>query len=340
MNIVNQFLDVFRSKPTTKPEPRPEPTLETKSHSYQVVEDKLVPQVASLEGYYSANSVRHEAGNVFKAMQFAEELKSEDNNFPLDCDDREGHVVLPNNKFESHPESGYQLGMGDVQVSGDDQTARTTFVKDSWRAKNPSATLDKENQTLQFTYQVESRPTDKSGAGPKQRVSHGRFTVNSDGQVLLPNATSLKEAEEQAPQKANALRANDILQAANLWNDLAVGLDNGGQDLNKTPGQIVAADVQLRPNDTEKVLSEAFTWGGEFGDDESPLKSFDLEQSSGGLYVTGSSEDGRTHLASLRSERTENDVHIVLDRPEINSVEKVHWNLSDGTLNYEKLKKG
>ena len=97
---------------------------------------------------------------------------------------------------------------------------------------------------------------------------------------------------------------------------------------------------QVQPGSEEKVLSQTFTWGGEFGDEEMPFSGFDVEKTQNTLLVSGSYGRENVHGARLIAEKFDNNYQVLVARPEAGLLEKVHWNISEGILNYEKLKKG
>ena len=83
MNIFSKIIGAFR--PSKAPATRLAPEVEEKTHTYQVTDDGLVPSAKSLQEFYEIQESRHQARELFRTMQYAEELAAEDNT-PLDTD--------------------------------------------------------------------------------------------------------------------------------------------------------------------------------------------------------------------------------------------------------------
>lgn len=338
MSFLNRITDIFRRKPAPTQPNRPPVERSIREHSFAVTEDGLKPQVRSLDEYYSIQEIRNEADEILSAMRYADTLCSEDGSV-LDKDGRDKHVVIPEHGFESHPETGHKLVQGRVQLQGDQHWSRTTEVEDSWRAKNQAATWDKENQEFHYHCEVEQRALSQFGKGPKHKISGGQFSLTPDGKVELPQAVNLEQAKTQSEAHANAQRANDILESFRAWEAAAISQDKSPQDLDSRPGFVVAPQVDSDATQ-ENVLSQTFTWDGEYGDEEFHFSGFDLEKTDRSLLVAGSHGGENVHGARLIAEKGQNALNVVVERPEVGTIERVEWKISEGTLNYEKLKKG
>ncbi len=307
MNVFERIIGAFRPKPATPPAPKVEPSVDRKTHVYKVEKDELSPTASSLDEYYQILDLRHQANEVFRTMNYALELATEDGS-PLDSDPRQGHVKLEQHKFEAHPDSGFQLSEGEVQVKGDSSRIETTRVSDNWMAKNQNAVWDRQNQTFILSFEGGEEPL-----------------LPRAPEHLAHRETSLSGLED---------RANDILKAAQYWQEKAGLLDNSDQDIQATTGLVVAPHAKL---EAEPVLAQAFftDQGGEH-----KYSAFDIEQSPNGTTVAGSVGQSRPFGARLSTIKNERGLGIVLERPEIGTTETVEWVVADGVLHYEKYKKG
>lgn len=344
MSILTRILSPFRRAPEPKSVPKAAPELVSGSQTFQVEDGKLSFEAKTLDEFYSKAEAKVGAQNLLDAMTYAEGLKQDDQN-SLDLDKREGHLVLLEEKFEYHPESGYVHKSGDVQTAGDDRTVRTTQVKDGYHFRDQQGVWDKENGTFEF--QFKTRPEDTwGGGGGKSLVAQGEFKVSSAGEVELPSASSLEEAATVAPAHKNAQRAEELLEAGQFWLSTGQTFDQGTGDLNPAEGAVVAPGVSreellAKGLQGEMALSQAFEWIGERHDEEFEYQSFDLQARPGQALVMGSdNSQRRPYGASLHTERDKNGLMVVLERPEHSITEKAMWNFGDGTVKYEKLQDG
>jgi hypothetical protein len=251
--------------------------------------------------------LRHQANEVFETMKYALELAAEDGS-PLDSDPRQGHVKLEQHQFEAHPESGFRLSEGEVQVKGNKSRVETTRISDNWMAKNQSAVWDRENQSFILSFEGGDEP-------------------------LIPRAPE-HLAHREMSHLGREDRANQILKAAQHWQEKAALLDNSERDIQAESGVVVAPYTTL---DSEPVLAEAF-----YSDQQGQHRflAFDIEQSPQGTIVAGSTGQGRPFGARLSTVKNERGLGVVLERPEIGTTETVDWVVADGVLHYEKYKKG
>jgi hypothetical protein len=308
MNILRKVIGAFR--PAGPPSPTPETSVETRNHTYKVTEDGLSPSARSLEEFYQIQDSRHQAQEIFRTMQYAGELASEDNS-PLDTDPRPGHVKLPDHGFEAHPGSGFQLHQGEIQVAGNQDLVRTTATSDNWMAKNLVGTWNKSEATFSLDFQPKAGP--EIPPSPQSRI------------------------ESQTFQAESKSRARDLIEAAQYWESKTKGLDGSAKDINAVSDQIVAPGVSVSQVGADAVMAETFYTDGA----PRNFEYFDLESSAGGTVVAGNREQGgRPFGARLKSHRNSETMKVVLERPEIGTTETVEWVLSDGVLHYEKYKKG
>ena len=307
MNVFERIIGAFRPTSSPPPAPKPEPSVDRKSHVYKVTEDGLSPTASSLDEYYQIQDLRHQANEVFGTMKYALELAAEDGS-TLDSDPRQGHVKLEQHNFEAHPESGFQLAEGEVQIKGNDSTIETTRISDNWMAKNQSAVWDRENQSFILSLEGGDEP-------------------------LIPRSPE-HLVQQETSQSGRQDRANEILKAAQYWQEKAGLLDNSDRDIQGDSGVVVAPFTAL---EAEPVLADAF-----YSDQEGQHKfsAFDIEQSPSGTIVAGSLGQGRPFGARLSTIPNERGLGIVLERPEIGTTETVQWGVADGILHYEKYKKG
>lgn len=306
MNVFQRIIGAFRPKPSP-PQSQPDPSADRKTHVYKVGKEGLSPTASTLEEYYQIQDLRYQANEIFGTMTYALQLAAEDGS-SLDSDPREGHVKLEHHKFESRPESGFQLSEGELQVKGNDSRVETTRTSDNWMAKNQSAVWDRVNQTFALSFESEDGPP-------------------------MPRSPEHLSHEETSPL-GRENRANDILKAAQYWQVMAGQLDNSPRDIQAESGVVVAPNTTLDP---EPVLAETF-YSDERGRHSFP--AFDIEQSPNGTIVAGSFGQGRSFGAKLSAVRNDQGLEIVLERPEIGSTEKVEWAVADGILHYKKYKKG
>lgn len=281
--------------------------------------DALRPTAASLHELYAADSVSYEAQEALRSVDYAHELQTEDQS-SLDTDRRDQHVVLPENQFESHPDSGFSLNQGRFALQGQDQ--KVTF----------SATSD--------DTQVASGEWDGSDAmltvWPRQDFpTPPRY---ADGATNLLSEQTVTYSPGRLPEDETGKRAAEIVQSVAAWEAMAQQLDGQMADLNPSSREVVAAHLQAPAG--EAAMTQTFAERGPESLQKTPFTSFDLESSQGHLLVSGSFGQGPTFGATLESNREGNLLTAVLSRPELGIVEKVEWNTSDAVLHYEKLKKG
>ena len=307
MNIFQKIIGAFRPEPPPRQAPPTVPPEGKKTHRYRVTEDGLAPRAESLAEYYEIQDLRHQANEIFQVMNYATELATEDGS-ALDSDPRQGHIAMEKHHFEAHPDSGFELSEGEVQVKGDGGKIETTRISDNWMAKNQSAVWDRESQTFVLSFD--------SKDGPEMPRSPERLV------------------EEESSKAGLQDRANQIIQAAQFWEEKAKGLDNSAADLQPDDGKVVAPGAAVDP---EPVLAEAF-YTDQTGNQN--FKAFDLENNSSGTIVAGNPGEGRPFGVKLSTKRSERGMEITLERPEIGTTEKVEWAVADGILHYEKYKKG
>lgn len=326
--MIRKFLNLFRRGSEQVPEQKQPPTLATKRHHYVVIEDRLEPRVGSLNEFYEVNALEFQTNEVLRTMQFAEELRTEDNSV-LDKDQREGFVNLPEHGFTALPDQGYTLKSGEVHLTGNDESVTATNLADDFLGQDKTAIWDKQKSTFQITYRAESNTYPRGIPGSKSVIAREEFTTDASGKVHS--------------QSENAVRVQRIIESSQKWATLANNLDNTTQDLNKKEKDIVAPNlarksVLVGELENEKILSRAFEWGPD-QDEQHPYQTFDIEHTKNSLYVAGST-DGTYAGASLWSEQTDGQMHIVVTRPEWGTIEKVHWNRGDEKWLYERLEKG
>ena len=279
----------------------------------------LRPNARSLSELYAADSVSYEAQEALRTVDYAHELQTEDQS-SLDTDRRDQHVVLPENQFESHPDTGFTLKQGRFALQGQDRKA--TF----------SATTD-DTQVASGEW---NGIDDTLTVWPRQDYpTPSRY---ADGATNLLSEQTVNYSPGSLPEDETGKRAAEIVNSVAAWETLAQGLDGQAMDLNPSSREVVAAHLQAPAG--EAAMSQTFAERGPDGHEKTPFSSFDLESSQGHLLVAGSFGQGPTFGATLESKREGNLLSAVLSRPEIGVVEKVEWNTSDAVLHYEKLKKG
>lgn len=333
MSLISKIIQPFL-KPSKEPVVS-EPKLSAESYRFKVLDDKLVPSSKTLLEYYVQQELRFEAQDILRSMQACERLL-EDDNSSLDEDDRLGHIRLPHQNFESHPDTGYSYHNDKIGLAGDEIQSHSTKIADNWRGSNHKAVWNKPEQSLEFSFERKAE-TDYDLPFPSDVVSEGQFRLDSAGQIELPDTASSKE-------RSMAQRASEIIQSSVFWEKIGLSLDGTPADFNPAPEGVVAAALS---NDALKglaqtdALGEAFSWTGEQGKDKLPYQYFDLEKTPTSFLIAGGNAEGTaSYGASLSGKRSDTKLSLVLDRPEIGRREKVEWNIAEGIIAYEKSKKG
>lgn len=247
-----------------------------------------------------------------RALDYVRELQREDQS-SLDLDRREDHIVLSEQQFESHPESGFSLKQSRFSLAGTAENVAITSSDQGTLAE--AGSWNAQTQTLTLFPRNPYPPLPNYADGATQRV--------------------LDSIPENDADKRRALQ---ILESAQSWEQAAKALDGGDFDLNPRWNEIVAA---ARPAPKgEAVLTSTFVRTGSREEDRLPFTGFDLEASPNHLKVLGSLGDGPGYGAALEARRTDGTLTVTLSRPEDGLVERVEWNTSEAILHYEKLKKG
>lgn len=334
MSLISKILAPFRRQQPAPP-PVAEPRIQKESHTFRVEDDQIVCRGDSLREYYQQQELKYEAQNILRTMQYAEELLTEDDS-GLDDDKRPGHLNLPEHGFEAHPETGYTLKKGDIQVGGNATESYTLKPSQGVDSQDQQARWDKENQSFELTFQRDVNYHTPQSSAPANVVSEGRFVIDAEGVVQAP--------EGQRKQQRAAKRAGELLQSALFWEQAGSGLDDTSKDLNESQGVVVAPSLSRDKIDgleSESALSDAFVWDGAVGKTKSKFENFDLEKTPVSFFVAGGNAEGtRTFGARFSGERNESQLRVVLDRPEIGRRETVVWNIAEGIVAYEKSKKG
>ena len=334
MSLIGNLINRFRRAPLNEPQTDAPPTRVRLEHEYAVVEDKLEPRAESLDEYYQMRPLRFLSDDIFRTMNYAEELQSEDGS-SLDHDPRPYHVVLPDHNFQSHPESGLEFQNGRMEIRGHRETLQAVGMKDDFLGGEKQAAWDKKAHSFRITYYTDPQPSARGLQGAKSVLSQESFESDDNGTITESGKGARREA---------AVRAERILEAARGWSQRAGELDNSADDINKAEGTGVAPEVPAEKLFTgilqdEKMMSRAFQWSGAGGDEQETYQKFDLEKTPGSVFVTGTT-DGVYSGASLWSQETENGLHVLVTRPEWGTVEKVHLNSQIGRVEYERLEKG
>lgn len=331
-----KLFDIFRSsrpQPQTAPaKPQPKPKVEVQ-RDYRTTGGHLSIEAPTLDAYYAAKSDLYGAEDLFKDATSVESLKSKDNK-ASDFDSRDGHVVLLDQKFEYHADTGKFQGHGEnTSVTGDADTVNV----ESSDYKKERAVWDRKNDTFHYSYSE----TPYEGSSPtRSLLADEVFSISPDGKVTLPGATSLDEAKTVAPKRELAQRAEDLIQSATFWHDYGQKKDGvKGEDINPGEGAVVP---NLPLSNVEKylggneVMSKTHSTGGEFNDEEYPVTSLDLEATKNKVIV-GNSDSPDTHLeASFEPEQMQVGFHF----PDARVEEQVTWSKQDQTVRIQRFESG
>lgn len=334
-----KLFDFFRgprTQPQTPPaQPKEKPRVEMQ-RDFLTTGGHLSIEAPTLDAYYAAKSDMYDAKKLFADAQSVESLKSKDNK-KSDFDSREGHVVLPDQKFEYHCDTGKFQGQRESTVVNGDAD---TVTMESWDYKRDRAIWDRKNETFHYSYsEIQYDNADATSDATRSLVADEVFSISPDGKVTLPGATSLAEANEVAPKRELAQRAEDLIHAANLWHDFGQSKDGTKGDINPGEGAVVP---ELPRQNAEKVLgseavmSNAYTACGEFHDEESPITSFDLESNKNKVIVNNS-DSPETHLeATFAPSQTQ----VQFSFPDAHVDEQVTWSKQNQTVRIQRFESG
>lgn len=252
------FNGLFSSKRPTKDEvPQPKPSTNegsvqpkvakwNESVDFSVRDDKLIPsEPKDLEDYYQSRYPTEKAEKAMSWMKEASALQKRDG-APDDLDDRDGHIVLAEQRFESHGPGSFQQSVdktfgGKTAITGQDGTLHV-------ENKNLSATWDLHDKT--FTLKMD-RDRDPIMPGDLRDQEHRvvrseTLPLDEKGRVMRPNARSLEEADATAFQRRVTARAQDLLDSAHNWMEFGQSLDQADLDKNSTPGKVVSGNIPER----------------------------------------------------------------------------------------------
>ena len=325
MGLIGQIFDRFRQPKQNLASP-PKPLSSSHEHTYKVVEDKLVPQVESLEEFHQQYQVEFEAQDTLRTMKHAESLLNEDQS-SIDRDNRKGYIQLKDQpsvtNFVATPDTTFKFHSGEIKLEGHGRTIQSTQLPDTSRLFDQEALWNKDEQSLSFSYTTNEDTQPRARA--QNVVSRATFPADSTGRA---------ESAVQSTDNGLLQRTNNILQSVEMWQEVAQLNDQTAQDLNPKAGSSVIPNFHINSmskSDLEKenaLILSGFQTFGISGDDSS-------------LMVAGANEDGGQAFGATLSRRTTaQGVEVELDRPEIGTLEKITWDTSQGIIAYEKSKKG
>ena len=309
MSILSRILSNFRPKPEAKAVPKAAPeTAESspKNLRFPVQEGRLSLQAESLEEYYSLKTASFGGQEILDAMIYAEDLLKDDQT-SLDKDTRPGYLDLPGERFVSTPESGYTHLGRRVHLHGDSHQVKTLKVENGYGQSQREATWDKDKQLLSLSFVAE------------EEILRPSMT----GQVMV--STNIDQSTEPRVFQ----RAHHLVEQGEMWEKLALGLDGSEDDINPVENSVVAVGLS---KDRFAAASSSL-----YSDDT----HLDFEANSDGFVVNAQDRFGNRPFGTQLRGRSEGELQeLVLEQPQLGTLERVTWNLSDGVLHYEKRKKG
>lgn len=340
MDFLRNLLPSRRNDYQPETPSAPKPTQQIRQ-TYGVEDHQLTIEAATLDAFYAADNLKEDAQAMFDAVVQTEALKDKDGS-EGDLDDRTGHVVLPNVAFEFHPDTKLFSGRSEeVTITGDGRQA-IAYQAEKYGKKDLTGTWNREENAFEYKFSQPATLTTSSLQTEKRLLNEETFEIGADGQVSLPGAQSLAEAESVLSKREMAQRAEDLISSAVAWQHQGQKLDGKkGVDLNSTEGSVVAPDVERSSLhlEGENVLSGNLctVYVEEDTKEDVPYGLFDLQTTEQGEVTVVGSDTLPEWSARLEAQLGVTETLVTFAHPNRDSEEQVVWNKTSGTVTYKKF---